>query len=91
MIQAAKHYISWIWVALIFATGLSWQFGHGLGFGDQYHYAAVAILIITFVKVRYVFLDFMELRAAPTALRLAFEAWAVIVCALLIFLYWSGL
>ena len=91
MIQTAKHYISWIWVGLILATGLSWQFGHGFGFGDQVQYAAVAILIITFVKVRYVFLDFMELRNAPLPLRLAFEAWAVIVCSMLIFLYWSGL
>ncbi|MFT4582102.1 MAG: hypothetical protein ACI915_003696 [Gammaproteobacteria bacterium] len=83
--------ITWVWFGLILATGLSWQFGHGFGFGDQFHYATIAILIITFIKVRFVFLDFMELRTAPLALRLAFEAWAVIVCATLIFLYWSGI
>ncbi|MFT4563674.1 MAG: hypothetical protein ACI9BW_003430 [Gammaproteobacteria bacterium] len=83
--------ITWVWLGLILATGLSWQFGHGFGFGEQFHYATIAILIITFIKVRFVFLDFMELRTAPLALRLAFEAWAVIVCGALIFLYWSGI
>jgi hypothetical protein len=83
--------ITWVWFGLILATGLSWQFGHGFGFGEKFHYATVAILIITFIKVRFVFLDFMELRTAPLSLRLAFEAWAVLVCGTLIFLYWSGI
>ena len=79
-----------VWGLLILATGLSWQFGHGFGFGDQYQYASAAILVITFIKIRFVFLDFMEVRNAPVALRIAFEAWAVVVCAILIGLYWSG-
>ena len=83
--------ISIVWVLLILATALSWHFGHGLGFGDAYQYATSAILVITFVKVRFVFLDFMEVRRAPLPLRVAFEAWAVVACGVLIFLYWSGL
>ena len=79
-----------VWLGLIAATGLSWQFGHGFGFGENVHYATAAILAISFVKIRYVFLDFMELRSAPLALRLAFEGWAVGACLLLIGLYWLG-
>ncbi len=82
--------VTGIWVGLIVATMLSWQFGHGFGFGEQSHYATAAILIITFVKIRFVFLDFMELRTAPLPLRIAFEVWAVSVCAILIGLYWLG-
>ncbi len=79
-----------VWLLLVFATGLSWQFGHGLGFGDRYHYATAAVLVIAFVKIRFVFLDFMELRHAPLPLRLIFEVWAVGACATLIGLYWMG-
>jgi hypothetical protein len=82
--------ITAIWVLLILATGLSWQFGHGFGFDDNVAYATVAILLISFVKIRFVLLDFMELRTAPPALRMAFEAWTVIVCATLVYLYWLG-
>ena len=83
--------ITFVWMVLILATGLSWQFGHGFGFGDNYHYATAAILVIAFIKIRFVFLDFMELRTAPLPLRITFELWALIVCATLIGLYWSGI
>ena len=82
--------ITLIWVGLIVATALSYQFGHGLGFGEKFHYATAAILIISFVKIRFVFLDFMELRTAPMPLRMAFEVWAVSICVILIGLYWFG-
>ena len=59
-------------------------------FWGEFHYATAAILIITFVKIRFVFLDFMELRTAPWPLRMAFEVWAVSVCITLIGLYWLG-
>ena len=79
-----------MWLLLVSATALSWEFGHGFGFGAQHRYATVMVMIIAFVKVRIVFLEFMELRHAPALLRLAFEAWAMIVCACLLFLYWPG-
>ena len=91
MIDLLRSRITGVWLVLIVATILSWQFGHGFGFGANFHYATAAILIISFVKIRFVFLDFMELRTAPLALRLVFEAWAVIVCSVLIYLYWGGL
>ena len=86
-----RQKITLVWLGLILATGVSWQFGHGFGFGDNHRYATVAILLISFIKVRFVFLDFMELRTAPLPLRMAFEGWTVLVCGILLFLYWSGI
>ncbi len=90
MASILRSRISIVWAGLILATGLSWEFGHGMGFGDQFHHATAAILIITFIKIRFVFLDFMELRTAPPPLRIAFEVWAVIACLTMIGLYWQG-
>ena len=91
MESVLQQRVTLIWILLILATGLSWEFGHGFGFGERYHYATIAIFLITLIKIRFVFLDFMELRTAPTVLRVAFEAWSVLVCGTIIFLYWSGL
>jgi len=79
-----------VWLLLVLATGLSWAFGHGFGFGDRYRYASVAVVLIAFIKVRFVFLDFMELRRAPWSLRLIFEAWVLSVCGAIIVLYLLG-
>ena len=90
MAASLQSRVTGIWVGLLVATGLSWQFGHGFGFGEKFHYATAAILIVTFIKIRFVFLDFMELRTAPWPLRMAFEVWAVSICVILIGLYWLG-
>jgi len=84
------HRATAVWLLLVGATGLSWGFGHGMGFGDDFRYGTVAVVIIAFIKLRLVFLEFMELRHAPAGLRWAFEGWTVVVCASVVFLYWSG-
>jgi hypothetical protein len=82
---------TWVWVSLILATILSWELGHEPGLGGHPERATVAVVLIAYLKVRLVFLDFMELRAAPRPLRLIVEAWAALVCGAIIALYWSGL
>ena len=84
------HRATAVWLLLVGATGLSWAFGHGLGFGADYRYGSIAVIIIAFIKLRVVFLEFMELRHAPAWLRLAFEGWTIVVCACVVLLYWSG-
>ena len=49
--------------------------------------AVVGTFLIAGVKVRYVMLDFMELRNAPRAVRIAFEAWPVVVTAIIL-VFW---
>jgi hypothetical protein len=69
-----------VWFALIAATLVSWVLGtdHGL---DDARVASTAILLVAFTKVRFVGLYFMELRDSPTALRLIFEGYCVVVFA----------
>jgi caa(3)-type oxidase subunit IV len=63
-----------VWGVLVAATITSWAVGaeHGTG-------AAVIVLVlaIAMIKVRFVGLDFMELRNAPVVLRAMFEFYCV--------------
>jgi hypothetical protein len=78
--------ITLVWFLLVAATAISWEMGHGVGF-DDIRYASVAIIVVAFIKVRFVILDFMEIRHAPQFMRLIGETWAVIVCAAVVALY----
>lgn len=71
-----------VWLVLVLLTLVSWQIGHG----DALLAPATAsalILTAALVKARLIILHFMEVRFAPLALRLVFEAWCVGV--------WGGL
>ncbi|GAH89626.1 unnamed protein product, partial [marine sediment metagenome] len=50
-------------------------------------FAGVVILLIAFVKVRFVGRYFMELRHAPLGLVAVFDAWIVVVASALIGLF----
>ena len=81
--------ISVVWLLLVAATLVSWEIGHGMGI-DSVSITGSAILLVTFIKVWLVILDFMELRGAPRWMRTTGEAWVVLVCALLIGLFVHG-
>jgi hypothetical protein len=78
-----------VWLALTLATLLSWSLGghHTLGMSNSHALAAISILLIAFIKIRFVGLYFMELRGAPPLLRNMFEAYCVVVCATLATMY----
>ena len=80
---------SLIWLLLVGATILSFELGHGVGLDDATA-AGAAILIVSFIKVRLVILDFMEIRDAPRWMRIVGEIWVVLVCAVLIVLFVRG-
>ncbi|NMO91686.1 cytochrome C oxidase subunit IV family protein [Actinomycetospora sp. TBRC 11914] len=75
--------VSYVWIALVAFTLLSWWVGgdHGIA---SVRIAGAVVLVVAFVKLRFVGLYFMELRDAPRPLRTAFESWCVGVCALLV-------
>lgn len=76
---------------LILATGLSFWLTVGHGAAVLHEREAVLwtqVIILAFIKVRWVLLDFMELRSAPVKLRALFEFWAAAVACLLIALNW---
>lgn len=72
-----------VWLVLVAATALSFILGHGIGISDA-RIAAVVILVTTFVKVRFVIFDFMEVRGAPLWMRRAADGWVIGIAALLI-------
>ena len=81
--------ITLTFLLLVTATALSWALGHGFGFTDL-RYANTFIIVIAFVKIRYVFMDFMEVRHSPAWLRVLSEAWVLLVCVTVLTLYWLG-
>jgi len=70
-----------VWLLLIAATLLTWSLGtdHSLGLSQGNPLTAVEILLIAFVKIRFVGRYFMELREAPPALRTVFEIYCAAV------------
>jgi hypothetical protein len=76
-----------IWSLLIVATLCSVALFETAGGSRFRRYANIGILVIAFIKVRWVGLDFMELRRAPVGLRMAFEVWVIAIAAALVGLY----
>ena len=84
MLSMLRHRTTVIWLLLVFATSGSWilgaesrgQFSTGTG---------TALMLVAFIKVRLVGLHFMELRAAPLALRTL--AYVVVVATVVIVMY----
>lgn len=91
MSELLRHRTSAVWAVLVAATGLSWVLGSSHGTeGGSVTAATAVVLAIAFLKARYVGLDFMELRHADRRLRLAFEAWILVVGATVIGCYLAG-
>jgi len=72
------------WIILIAATALSFAVGVEHGTGSL---VAIAVLGLAAIKIRLVGLDFMELRRAPIALRIAFEIYCIGLWAVLSGIY----
>jgi len=75
---------TFVWLALVIVTIVSWAVGadHEVGSG-----IAVLVLALAVIKVRFVGLDFMELRTAPLFLRGIFEAYCIILWMVLAGMY----
>ena len=77
--------VSLIWLVLVAATMVS--LGARDGGVRDLHLAACVIIAVAFIKIRFVIREFMEIRAAPLAMRLVADVWALAVCGTLITLY----
>ena len=73
-----------VWLVLVVVTLLSWALGADHGVGSA---VGVVVLGLAVVKVRFVGLDFMELRDAPLMLRALFEAYCLILWMVLAGMY----
>jgi len=81
-----------VWLLLLAATAVSWELGRHRDRldGTPAHEArdfGVVILALAFLKIRFVLLDFMELRRAPPAMRYAGEAWLFALAAAILAIY----
>jgi heme/copper-type cytochrome/quinol oxidase subunit 4 len=80
--SAFRERVTWVWLGLIVLTCVTtWGLSKDL-FSPAV--AVVGIFAIAAVKVRYVMLDFMELRHAPIPVRAAFEAWPIVVTVMIL-------
>ena len=68
-----------LWAVLMLITLMSWE-SSSRGVLHNPVLLTASVLVLAFVKVRIVILDFMEVRHAPVAMRIALEAWGVIAC-----------
>jgi len=73
-----------VWLVLVAVTLVSFALGADHGVGSS---VAVVVLGLAMVKVRYVGLDFMELRTAPVMLRALFEAYCITLWVVLAGMY----
>ncbi|WP_428338926.1 cytochrome C oxidase subunit IV family protein [Mycobacterium sp.] len=87
MRELVRQRASAVFAAMVLVTCFSFWLtvGHG---ASAFHEAAKAVwatvIVLACIKMRWIMLDFMELRTAPLKLRLLFEFWTVCVGAALI-------
>jgi hypothetical protein len=75
-----------VWVGLITATALSCVLCSTSSVLDPRD-ASVVIVLIAFIKIRYVIMDFMELRSAPLAMRIMANCWLLCASGAILLLY----
>jgi hypothetical protein len=78
-----------VWLILVGATIGSLTLVEAFRSPTMNRTVSTVVIAVAFIKVRFVGLDFMELRRAPFALRLVFELWLIVIGGTLIILYWS--
>ena len=80
-----------IWVLLMSLTVLSWTLGEGLEVDPNVQSAAsMLIMAAAIIKVRMVVLHFMDVKIAPTFLRIGMELWFVVIFLLIAMFYFFG-
>lgn len=87
-LSRGNRVVTRVFVGLALLTALSWSLAERDGRPGEPSTAdaitVVLVVSIAAVKLRLVGMCFMELKDAPVALRLAFDAWIVIVSGLII-------
>ncbi len=79
-----------IWLLLAAATLVSLSLFEEFKSSAPTRYIGAAVIAIAVLKVRFIGLDFMELRRAPIPLRVAFEVWLLAIGGMLIAIF-SGM
>lgn len=82
-----NHPATAIWALLFGATCLSWFLGSNTA--SNAAFGAMGIIVIALIKIRFVIMNFMEIRDAPPPWRWIFEAWLLMTgTAMIAFYLW---
>ena len=69
-----------VWVLLVALTvSTSWLGTHHPFASTDARFGSVLVIALAFVKVWFIAADFMEVRHAPRALRIAFGSWIIVI------------
>ena len=81
--------ITYVWALLCAITIGTWWLGHASDAPSESTRTIVAIaaLSIAAVKVQLIIRNFMEVRSAPTWLRISTTMWLVVLVALIVLIY----
>jgi heme/copper-type cytochrome/quinol oxidase subunit 4 len=74
-----------VWLVLVLLTSTSFALAER---APSAGLAATAVVLIAALKVRLVFVHFMELRWRPLPWRLVFELWTLAAAAIIVCGYW---
>jgi hypothetical protein len=88
MADLIKSRITLVWALLVAVTCLSWGSTQGSGWLRDPQVTTALVMVIAFLKARYILLEFMETREAPLWLRAVGEVWVVAVCGAIIGMRW---
>jgi hypothetical protein len=77
-----------VWIILVAATFATFWLGTDHPFSNlSVRLASVLALVLAFVKVWLIGMEFMEIRQAPRALKVAFGVWITVIGGGLLLLY----
>lgn len=79
--------ITAVWLLLIMATAATWWFGLEHGLGALPRYETAMLIVIAFLKIRFVAMDFMLVASAPRLLRYIVDGWIFSVSTTLILMH----
>ncbi len=79
-----------VWSVLVAITIASLETIHLKGRISDERFQGAAVILLAFIKVRLIMLDFMEIRHAPIGLRIALESWVVAACGGLILMLFKN-
>jgi heme/copper-type cytochrome/quinol oxidase subunit 4 len=88
MLSLLKTRITLAWIVLMGVTATTLTLSRRADLGREA--VAVAVLAASFIKVRIVAFEFMELRRAPRGFKWAIDAWLCAICIALCVLFWRA-
>jgi heme/copper-type cytochrome/quinol oxidase subunit 4 len=78
---------TYVWLILSAITLISWWLAPGGGHAVASVPITVAVILLGFVKVRMIISYFMEVRTAPRWLKLATDAWLIVLWGAILAIY----